>query len=41
VIRYADNIRAGQEIRSDLTTLMTRHRVKWWEVDQAARQLLV
>jgi hypothetical protein len=36
---YAENMRAGQEIRSELTSMMTRHGVKWWQVDDAASRL--
>lgn len=40
VIKYADNIRDGAEIRSELCTAMTAAKLSWLDVDRAARQLL-
>ena len=39
VRRYAENMRDGQEIRSALSSQMTRHGLKWWTVDNIARDL--
>jgi hypothetical protein len=40
IIRYVDNMREGIEIRSALTTAMTRANLRWTTVDQVARSLL-
>jgi hypothetical protein len=40
IIRYVDNMREGIEIRSTLTTAMTRANLRWTTVDQVARSLL-
>jgi hypothetical protein len=39
VVRYADNMREGQEIRAALGTALTRHDLRWWKVDNIARGL--
>jgi hypothetical protein len=39
-IQYADNIRQGQEIRSALSTVLTRNHLRWRDVDQAVRPLV-
>lgn len=39
-IQYADNIRQGQEIRSALSTAMTRAGYRWHQVDAVVRPLL-
>jgi uncharacterized sporulation protein YeaH/YhbH (DUF444 family) len=41
VISYAANMAEGQRLRSELSTMMTRHRVRWFDVDQAASRLSV
>lgn len=40
VVRYADNLREGQEIRSALCTEMTRCGVRWWTVNNVAHKLV-
>jgi hypothetical protein len=39
VIRYVENMREGQEIRSSLSTEMTRTGLRWWDIDEVARTL--
>jgi hypothetical protein len=39
VVRYADSMRESQEIRSALGTALTRHNLRWWDVDDIARQI--
>jgi hypothetical protein len=39
VISYAENMRAGQEIRSELSTAMTACGAKWYTVDGIAHKL--
>jgi hypothetical protein len=39
VIRYAENLRQGQQIRSELGTAMTLCGLRWWEIDDLVRKL--
>jgi hypothetical protein len=40
VRRYVENMRQGQEIRSELSTAMSACGLRWRDVDRAACQLL-
>jgi hypothetical protein len=40
VQQYAENVRQGQEIRSELSTVLTRNRMRWRDVDQAILPLM-
>ena len=40
VIRYADNMRQGQEIRSALSSEMTSLGLRWRDIDSVASALL-
>jgi hypothetical protein len=40
MIRYVENMQQGQEIRSELSTALTRNGLRWWEIDKLAHSLL-
>jgi hypothetical protein len=39
VIRYVENMREGQEIRSELSTALTQNHLRWTDVDKIGRML--
>jgi hypothetical protein len=39
VIRYLDNLREGWEVRSELSTAMTRAGIRWADIDRATQAL--
>jgi hypothetical protein len=39
LLRYADNLRQGHEIRSELSTVLTRCGLRWWEIDGVVQKL--
>ncbi len=40
VVRYAENMRQGQQIRSELSSEMTRGGLRWRDVDRFAHELV-
>jgi hypothetical protein len=39
VAEYARNMAEGQELRSQLTTVLTRHGLRWCQVDKVAHKI--